>query len=739
MAKSFHTDSLVSMPQLNVTIDTTRQDVLDYFANGWQLTEMLFNSLTPEAFLIPPDHGLRHQLIFYYGHVAAFYMNKCLAAGLIPKTIDTQLELKFEIGVDEMSWDDHPSPSNDWPSVDDTKQYRADVYNVVSQLILTSPLLDPKTNINKTTEKPLWALMMAFEHERIHLETSSVLIRELPLKFVNPVQAKSTFVDEGIHFVSSPNKMIQVPGQKISIGKYSSTGEDIEKTKTDDGMFGWDNEYGSRQVSVADFKATETMITNFEFLNFVKDNGYETQTNWSSDGWEWKKHRNTKKPRFWVKSATDGSHRYRLRTVFKEINMPWNCPVVVNHYEANAYCTWMSKNKNNEKFRLLTEAEHRVIQGTGDDTVANSNLLNVMETLVRSYVPSSTGHFDVMGNLWEWVQDVFNPLPGFEHHKLYPDFSTPCFDGKHHMIMGGSFISTGGLAQNSARFHFRPHFLQHSGFRMAMSSPGTVSNAVTTCNTPVIENSKGYETRTMVNAYLRMHFDNHTNIKHIVSQHKNSTFLSRMVQCVVEKHQSETGAVMNRALDMGCAVGGATFELAKHFKHVVGIDTSSAFIEMATKIQNMNTGESLSDLTDDTKIWNELPIFPNSISLSDVKTKLNFVTGDACTWNSSSEIAFDVILATNLLCRVNDPGALLDNISRLLQVGGTVLFTTPFSWKEVFTPASKWITDGKSFKDVMVQRNFELLFEGQDFFLLPEHKRKYELVLPLVTVWKKTM
>ena len=31
---------------------------------------------------------------------------------------------------------------------------------------------------------PAWALFMAFEHERIHLETSSVLIRELPLRLV---------------------------------------------------------------------------------------------------------------------------------------------------------------------------------------------------------------------------------------------------------------------------------------------------------------------------------------------------------------------------------------------------------------------------------------------------------------------------------------------------------------------------------------------------------------------------
>merc|ERR1719464_2111786 len=76
-----------------------------------------------------------------------------------------------------------------------------------------------------------------------------------------------------------------------------------------------------------------------------------------------------------------------------------------------------------------------------------------------------------MGNAWEWTEDHFNPLDGFEVHHVYDDFSTPCFDGRHNMIMGGSFISTGDNgASIFCRYHFRPHFLQHSGFRLVYSS-----------------------------------------------------------------------------------------------------------------------------------------------------------------------------------------------------------------------------------------------------------------------------
>ena len=49
-------------------------------------------------------------------------------------------------------------------------------------------------------------------------------------------------------------------------------------------------------------------------------------------------------------------------------------------------------------------------------------------------------------------------LKGFEVHHVYDDFSTPCFDGKHSMIVGGSFVSTGDEGSVFARFHFRPHF-----------------------------------------------------------------------------------------------------------------------------------------------------------------------------------------------------------------------------------------------------------------------------------------
>merc|ERR1712086_712000 len=66
-----------------------------------------------------------------------------------------------------------------------------------------------------------------------------------------------------------------------------------------------------------------------------------------------------------------------------------------------------------------------------------------------------------------WCEDHQSALPGFELHKLYDDFTLPCFDGEHNMIMGGSFISTGDQASVNARYQFRPHFFQHASFRLS--------------------------------------------------------------------------------------------------------------------------------------------------------------------------------------------------------------------------------------------------------------------------------
>merc|ERR1719362_2171226 len=164
---------------------------------------------------------------------------------------------------------------------------------------------------------------MGFEHERIHLETSSVLFRETPISLVQVPRSwpslhpsaerlarTDTKPQEGVDFPS--NEMIHVAGSNVMLGK-----------SRDFPSYGWDNEYGHREVNVPDFAASKHMITNGEFWQFVNAGGYRNPDFWSEDGWGWRRHRNMKWPFFWELNGSAGSMRFKLRTIFEVREMQW--------------------------------------------------------------------------------------------------------------------------------------------------------------------------------------------------------------------------------------------------------------------------------------------------------------------------------------------------------------------------------------------------------------------------------
>lgn len=327
-----------------------------------------------------------------------------------------------------------------------------------------------------TPESSAWALFMGFEHERIHLETSSVLIRELPNHFVRrPPQWPEYYPLEkavtgqpraGTAYPS--NRFISVPEGLARLGKPKEWPS-----------YGWDNEYGEKNLKVKSFRAAQTLVSNGDFWQFVNSGGYQDQSNWTEEGWRWRCFRNIEKPTFWVPEGGG----YQLRLLFDLAPMQWSWPVDVNYHEAKAYCSWLTRqNQNKNRYRLLTEAEHCRLRdpallnpalngAVAAGTQANINLAFGSETPVNASQPSAQNFYDVFGNLWQWSDDCFSPLPGFRTHSLYADFSTPCFDDQHQMIFGGSFVSTGDEASVWARFHFRPHFFQHAGFRLVEDDP----------------------------------------------------------------------------------------------------------------------------------------------------------------------------------------------------------------------------------------------------------------------------
>jgi 5-histidylcysteine sulfoxide synthase len=432
-----------------------RPEILAYFQRAWHIEDSLMKSLVnPETFYTNPD-PLRNLLIFYLGHSAVFYINKLIRVGLLEQRLNPDFERLFEIGVDPEKPEEIASIFDNLRQAEVTAvwQYRDQVYNAISELI--NNLTNITLSIN--SEHPLWALMMAIEHQYIHIETSSMLIRQLP---VDQLQRPESWQYAPANGYTTVNEMIEIKGGEVRLGK-----------PQDSNIYGWDIEYGDRLVNVATFQASKYLNTNAEFLDFVKDGGYENQDYWHEQSWAWKVQHDIKHPKFWIPDADS----YKYRAMFDEIAMPFDFPVEVNHYEAIAYCRW----KGNHT-RLMSEAEwYLATYGSsesaqaGDSQAENYNLnLKFASPNPVGYLPqakSDVGLYDLRGNVWEWLSDHLTPLTGYEPHYLYENYSAPYFDTKHNMMAGGSWITSGTEAEKYYRNWFRPNFYQHAGFRIASS------------------------------------------------------------------------------------------------------------------------------------------------------------------------------------------------------------------------------------------------------------------------------
>ena len=244
-----------------------------------------------------------------------------------------------------------------------------------------------------------------------------------------------------------------------------------------------------------------------------------------------------------------------------------------------------------------------------------------------------------------------------------------------------------------------------------------------------------YETDSLVDQYLLFHYgEGEDQLPYPFGPHDA---LFYPVRCVTEF--VPLADRVDRALDLGCAVGRSAFELTRTAQKVIGIDLSQRFISAAQKIQR--SGEIQFRRHEEGNAYTSIS---RRLDPAIDRSRCQFEVGDALRLRSDLG-TFDFILAANLIDRVHSPKELLAVLRRLLNPGGHLLIASPYTWLSEFTPTQEWLGAIQTWSETTtlqaIQENlgnkFELISSKDLPFLIREHARKYQWSVAQASFWLK--
>lgn len=291
------------------------------------------------------------------------------------------------------------------PGVKEVYAYRNHVTEALRQLL--------ESGVSKNTEE---LVTIGIHHEKQHQE---LLLTDI--KYIlgnNPLlPAYGSRIKE--HPAETPaQEWISVPEGIYEIGHIS-----------DD--FCFDNELGRHKVYLQPFEISNRLVTNGEYLNFIKDGGYTNFALWHAEGWDRIKTQAIEAPLYW--HDIEGTwHHYTLEGL-KEIT-PESILTHISYYEAFAFARWKG-------VRLPTEFEWEA---------ANSRFS--------------------WGNRWEWTESAYLPYPGYKTAEGALGEYNGKFMVNQKVLRGGSVATPEHHTRYTYRNFFHPPLRwQYTGIRLARS------------------------------------------------------------------------------------------------------------------------------------------------------------------------------------------------------------------------------------------------------------------------------
>lgn len=231
--------------------------------------------------------------------------------------------------------------------------------------------------------------------------------------------------------------------------------------------FAFDNETPRHQVFLNKFQLASRLVTNGEYLDFMRDGGYSRPELWLSDGWDRVNNDGWNAPLYWEERDA----MWHVFTVNGVLPILMSEPVChVSYYEADAFARWSGA-------RLLLESEWEVGArsfAAGKEPVDG----NFLESGHLHPSPDLSSRGDVspggicfsqmFGSVWQWTSSAYTAYPGFSPAAgALGEYNGKFMSGQM-VLRGGSCATPQSHIRATYRNFFPPHARwQFMGIRLA--------------------------------------------------------------------------------------------------------------------------------------------------------------------------------------------------------------------------------------------------------------------------------
>lgn len=289
---------------------------------------------------------------------------------------------------------------------------------------------------------------LGIHHEQQHQELLVTDIKSVlcinPLRPVYRAQEKETSNEQ-----TMPAKFVEFPEGISDLGYAGDA-------------FCFDNERPAHKTYLQAFRVQDRLVTNSEYMDFIKDGGYSDFRHWLSDGWFTVQDRGWKAPLYW--ESRDGVWLNMTLSGFREV-APAEPVCHVSFYEADAFARWSGR-------RLPTEAEWERAGREHGGPPANGHFVESERYHPAPLKPGDQSKLHQMfGDVWEWTSSAYLPYPGFRPEPGAVGEYNGKFMSNQMVLRGGSCATPA----NHIRITYRNFFQcdkrwQFTGIRLADDS-----------------------------------------------------------------------------------------------------------------------------------------------------------------------------------------------------------------------------------------------------------------------------